>query len=178
MTETNATFLRNSMVAVCAALASGVLLRPQIASSLVARGDQRLYRASVRDSLFYYRRAMAFAPGDRAALDRYAFAAILLRDRGSLRDAVADASRYLATHPFDEDIRTDRAFALRLQGEDAQARRDFSIAGARTRDPRLLALAGYAALRAGDRRGARGLWRDALAVDRSFAPASLALARH
>ena len=178
MTETNATFFRNAAVAACAALVSGVLLRHQISSALVERGDQRLYRGSASAALPYYVRASAFAPGDGVAIDRYAFVAMLLREPGSLRDAVATTSRYLVAHPLDERVRADRAFAFRLLGDDARAERDFYIAGSRTRDPRLITLAGYSALRAGDRRRARRLWRDALALDRSFRPASLALVRH
>jgi len=178
MTETNVTFFRNAVVAACAALVSGVLWRPQISSALVERGDQRLYRGSASAALPYYHRALAFAPGDGVAIDRYAFSAILLRDRRSLQDAVAATTSYLPAHPFDDRVRADRAFALRLLGEDPRAERDFFIAGSSARDPRLLTLAGYSALRAGDRHRARTLWRDALSLDRSFRPASLALARH
>ncbi|MGR4065145.1 MAG: hypothetical protein ACLQPV_06825 [Vulcanimicrobiaceae bacterium] len=178
MTKTHSTFIRNAAVAAFAASVAGALVRDQIASALVARGDELLYRSSVAASIAYYRRAVTIAPSSAAAVDRLAFAATLLRDRNSLQEAAISTSRYLEEHPADDAIRADRAFVLRLLGQYARAAGDFAIAGTRRHDPRLLALAGYSELRAGDRRSARRDWIEALAVDASFRPAALALARH
>ncbi len=169
--------LRRFAVAFCA-LGIGILLfRAQVATSLVVRGDDFLYRRQVERARGYYVRALWFDPESRAAADRYVFFGMQERTPASLAASIAIASRYLALRPDDATVLADRALCYQIERRYSEAAPDFSHAGALARDPRYFTFAGWAALRSGKRREARMLWHEALALDGRFGPARFALAR-
>lgn len=166
---------RRVALALTGVLVAGYLLRPQVSQALVVRGDERLYRGSPADALIYYRRAIEADPLDAAAIDRFAFGAVSLRDRRAVRDAIDLSSRYLRRRPYDDGIRMDRAMAYRLIGDWRHAVDDFERVGVRKRDATALTFAGYAAWALRERPRAIGLWRKALAAQPDFRAARHAL---
>lgn len=151
--------------------ASAALLRGPISDALVARGDALLYRARPSDALRMYRRALRVDARNAVAADRFAFVALTTDSRAAVREGVRWTSAILTHDPKNATLRMDRALAYRRLGAQSQALADFARVGAATGDPRALAFAGYAALRVGDRRQARRLWRASLRRSPGFIPA-------
>jgi tetratricopeptide (TPR) repeat protein len=168
---------RRCAIALTSLVLSGVLFHGQVATALVTRGDEFLQRGRVEQATRYYARALLFDERSAIAADRFAFAGILLRTPQSLETAIAAASQGLAASRDDIDLLTDRALCYQLERRYREAYHDFARAAVLRRDARLYHFAGWAALRAGDARAARMLWRAALAADASFTPARSALAR-
>jgi tetratricopeptide (TPR) repeat protein len=169
--------LRRVMLAVAGAGLSAVILRPQIADALVVRGDEFLYRAQPARALPYYRRALNLDGDDAAAVDRFAFVSMMLRDPAAIDETIRDTSAYLNRHPDDTIVRMDRAMAYRRAGISRGELADFAFVGARTMDPRALTFAGFAADGLGRRSLARRFWRAAIAAQPGFPSAIRALER-
>lgn len=157
----------------CAAL----LLRGQLSSALVSRGDSLAYWGERDQARSMYARAIAFDEKNRVAVDRYVFDAALSKNASSLRDGVAVASQYLMRSPDDGTILMDRAMCFQREGSFASAIADFQRAGQIERDPRAFMFAALdeRALHHGG--NARTLLRAAIALDRHFEPALLELTR-
>ena len=166
---------RRLALALTGVFVSGYLLRPQISEALVMRGDERLYRGSTNEALIYYRRAIDADPLNGSAVDRFVFAAVSLRKRSVVREAIDISSRYLRRRSGDDTVRMDRAMAFRLVGDWRRAADDFERVGVRERDATALTFAGYAALTLREQRRAVALWHIALTVDRNFRAARHAL---
>ncbi len=169
--------LRRFAIASMAILAAGLLMRAQLSSALVVRGDEYLYRARPAEAARFYRRALFFDASDAAAIDRIDVLAILAHNAGQLRSAVWVSSAYLAAHPGDATIRADRALVYRLLGRDDRAQADFGIAGAQRGDPLDLSFAASLARAHGNLARARTYWRAALKSDPRYAPALRGLGR-
>lgn len=170
------TLRRLALVAIALGI-SAVILRPQLASSLVIRGDDFAYRGNLQRAREMYQRAMWVNSDDGTAVDRYAFSALLSHEPHLLRAGVATASRYLAGHQDDATVLMDRGLLLQTLHNYAQAEGDFARVGALTHDARALTFAGFNALHAGDHRDARAYFARASAIDPSFIPAKRGLAR-
>lgn len=170
--------VRRFAVAVLALSCASVLFRTQVADALVIRGDEYMYRGDRRAALDRYKRALTIAPGLQVAADRYVFVSLERQTPASLREAVAIADRYLGQHPSDAAVLSDRALChLHLQ-EYALAQRDFEQAARSSHAVNDYVFAGWAAARAGHRRQAAGLWREALRVHPGYRPALAALSEH
>lgn len=169
------TRVRRTIVAATALLLGTFLFRSQVASALVVRGDDFLYRNDTSAALARYERALALNGGDPAAVDRIAFLGIEQRTRFSLRRATAVTSVYLGSHPNDAIILADRGLCYLIGREYVRAQSDFQRAAEILRDPRYFTFAGWAAYHAHDPQRARRLWIHAMAIDRSFLPARIAL---
>ncbi len=169
--------LRRVLVAAIGIGVSAVLLRPQISSALVVRGDELNYRGETAPARRLWQRAIAWDSNDREAVDRLCFSEIMSHSPGLLEHSVATATAYLDGHRGDALILADRALALEILGKFAQAEVDFSLAGRATQDVRTLTFAGFAAIHAGHRAFARQLFSEATRVDPHFLPASRGLAR-
>jgi tetratricopeptide (TPR) repeat protein len=161
---------------VCLAL-SGIaiaawILRPQLADSLVLRGDGFLYRAKPLSALRFYERAVAIDPQNEVAVDRYAFVAMTTHAAPAIAHSIRFASAFLRAHPDDAVVRLDRAQAYRASGHFGEALQDFARVGLRRRDPAALAFAGYAAYATGQAATARRYWRAALELQPDL-PAAL-----
>lgn len=163
-----------------AAIALGIaawVVRGQVADALVTRGDEWLYRAMPGRALQYYRRAVWLDAGDAAAVDRFAFAAALLRDGRESEESIAFSTAYIARHPGDAVVRMDRAMAERAIGQTRRALADFAAVGMEKHDPRALVFAGHAARMLGERSYARDLLIAALALQPDMPAARHELAR-
>lgn len=168
---------RRIALALTGVVVSGYLLRPQISEALVVRGDERLYRGSAMEAIGYYHRAIEADPLDAAAVDRFVFGAVSLRNRNVVRTAIDLASQYLRRRPNDDTVRMDRAMAFRLLGDPGRAAEDFERVGVRRRDATALTFAGYAASALHQPSRAAALWREALSIDPGFRAARHALRR-
>lgn len=162
---------RRFTIAAIALSISAVLLRSQMSSALVLRGDDLAYRGNSHRALVMYRRALAFDSQNAVAVDRLAFTETITHRPGLVADAVRVATRYLNHHPDDATVLADRALASQILRRYGDAARDFAIAARITGDAQTATFAGFAALHAGNRAGARRLFTRARAVDPSFAPA-------
>jgi tetratricopeptide (TPR) repeat protein len=162
------------LVAFSLAIAA-MLFRSQVAQALVVRGDDFLSRGRSGDALLHYARALRIDPGLNLAVDRYVFASMQRHTTGALQSAVSTAGKFLARHPNDATLLTDRALCYIVERRYELARRDFEAAARASSNPRDYVFAGWAALHSGDARAARRLWRRALALDKRFEPARVAL---
>jgi len=176
----NRTFSRSRRFAVvtCALLVAAAAFKSQLAQALVVRGDEFAYRGQSLRALSHYARAVRLDPQSGIATDRYVFALMQRHSRSALRSAIASASAYLERNSNDDTVLADRALCYLLTRQYSQARRDFERAARISSDPRAYVFAGWAALRAGDRKGARAMWRRALTLNPHFGPARVALAEH
>ena len=167
---------RRLMIALVVALFSAILFRGQVATALVTRGDEFLYRGEITQARAHYLRALLFDPHFLAAADRYIFFSLQEKTTENLTDAIQVADASLRFAPRDADLLYDRGLCLRYMHRYGLAAKDFAAAASLRRNPRLYHLAAWAALRAHDPRQARAWWRRALAIDHSFSPARNALA--
>lgn len=168
---------RRLAIAFASLALSALLFRGQVATALIARGDEFLQRGRVERASHYYLRALVFDRRSALAADRAAFAGILLRTPRALTDAIDAASLGLANHPDDPDLLADRGLCYQLEHHNAEASRDFARAARLKADARLYHFAAWNALRSGNAAAARAFWRAALSADAEFIPARLALDR-
>ncbi len=170
-------FLRRAAVAFVGIALSALLLRPQISSALVVRGDDLNYRGNAESARRLWQRAISWDANDREAVDRLCFSEIMSHSPEMLAKSVATATAYLARHRDDSIVLADRALAFELLKKFSLAEADFSRAGKLTRDPQTLTFGGFAALHAGDRIAARRLFTEATRVDARYVPALRGLKR-
>ncbi len=164
----------------CALLAitvAGSLLRAQISSALVTRGDGLAYWGRQDAARTAYIKALFFDPRNGVAVDRYAFNAAMTSDRDVLRSCVVVASRYLAEVPADAAVMMDRALCFQHQGLLLPAIADFRRAGEAGRDARAFMFAALDEHTLRQPGAARQLLQKAVAVDPLFLPAQRELAR-
>ncbi|MEO9170787.1 MAG: hypothetical protein ABI282_08695 [Candidatus Baltobacteraceae bacterium] len=162
---------RRVLLTAIAILCATAILRPQISSALVVRGDDLAYGGQSARARRMYGRAIALDRDNAAAVDRLAFSETISHLPALLRAATAVTSRYLSRHPHDVTVLGDRALALELLGNYTSAERDFALAGHLSRDVQSLTFAGFAALHARSAVRARKLFADALRVDSTYEPA-------
>jgi tetratricopeptide (TPR) repeat protein len=171
------TCIRRLFLALLGIATSAALLRPQLAQSLVIRGDDLAYRGNLSRSMAMYRRAIWFDAKNDTAVDRIAFGALMTHRRADIESGIDTTSEYLAQHPNDAVILMDRGLLLQVIRRYAGAERDFTAVGRRIHDARALTFAGFDAYHAGARKRARALWREAVAFDPNFLPAQRAMRR-
>jgi tetratricopeptide (TPR) repeat protein len=169
--------VRALLVVACAAAIALVIARRSIADSLVVRGDTFLYKSEPTRALAYYRRAMSIDSADDAAIDHFAFAALIGRDASVERVALEACSKILLQKPNDWTVRFDRALLFRSVGELQRAEEDFAAVGRAKRDPRIMAFAGFSARSLGRQAQARQFFQTALRFSADFQPARRALDR-
>lgn len=162
---------------VVAIACSLVLLRGQLSSALVTRGDALAYWGVRDEARLMYARALFFDDTNGVAADRYVFDAALSKNAVVLRDGVTVASAYLARVPDDGAVLMDRAMCYQHEGSLKAAIPDFERAGRYDRDPRALMFAALDERASHHRPRARLLLRAAIALDHNFGPARLELAR-
>jgi len=166
---------RIGVVAMALAIASA-MLRPQLSSAFVTRGDELSYRGDAGRAREMYRRALIADGRNVAAVDRFAFSALMSHDRFQLLAGLAALDRTLGQFPDRIELRMDRALCEHALGRFSRAAVDFEYVGMQTHDPRSLL---FAALdNAGTRKAhAEHLLRAALAADPNFRPARRDLSR-
>ncbi|MBV8639365.1 MAG: hypothetical protein JO322_14895 [Candidatus Eremiobacteraeota bacterium] len=154
-----------------------VLLRAQISSALVTRGDGLAYWGDRKEARASYARALFFDETNRVAADRYVFDAALSDDPADFRSGIAVASRYLVHFPLDGVLLMDRGLCEQREGSLTSAIVDFQKAGNIERDPRPLMFAALDERALHHLGRARMLLRSAIALDHRFEPARSALMR-
>jgi tetratricopeptide (TPR) repeat protein len=160
-----------------AALVALVIARGSISSSLVVRGDSMLYSSRPERALSYYRRAIAVDSADGMAVDRFAFAALMQRDRSAMNVGAVFCTNFLERNPNDHAVRLDRALLFRALGRLHRAEEDFAMAGRSGRDARAMTFAGLTARALGRYVAERHYLRAALSYSPGFEPARKALAK-
>ncbi len=168
---------RRCVLAALGVAGAAAVLRPQISSALVVRGDEMLYMSRPSRALVFYHRALFFDSNNVTAADRYVFVSMMTHRRRVLEGAVAVASSFLQRHGGDVTILMDRALCNRFLGRERAAEVDFVRAGLGRAGAPALVFAGFAALREGSRERARHWWRIALQERPGYAPARRALQR-
>ena len=168
---------RRACIAALGCVLAATVCRGQIATALLLRGDEFLYRGNDADALRYYGRAITLDPRLASAADRYAFVAMQTHNRRALDDAIRTLDRAIAAGSGDVALIADRALCLHLERRYAPARRDFIAAARESRDPRYFTFAGWDAYALDDKRAAHALWRRALSLSPRFLPARRALER-
>lgn len=119
---------RRFVIALGALTCAALLFRGQVGDALVMRGDDYVYRGERAQALERYRRAMLVAPFAGTAVDRYVFVSMQMQTARSIASAVEVATRYLASHPDDVAVRTDRALCYLHAHRYASASADFLAA--------------------------------------------------
>ncbi len=165
------------LVAISVAV-SAVLFRAQIASALISRGDEFLYRSQVTRARSYYARALWVDSGSAVAADRFAFFGMEQRTPKALAESIAVSSRFLQVDGQYVNVLLDRALCYQILHEYDKAAKDFTRAAKVSGDPRYFTFAGWAALRSGQRSRARALWIAALRRNSRFMPARRALEKN
>lgn len=162
---------RRLLCAAAALTLSAWIFRPQLAQSLVVRGDDYLYTAHDAQALERYRRAIALDPGSQIAADRFIFIAMTMHQRASVKSGIATASAFLKHSPDNSVILKDRALCYLIERHFEDAQHDFERAARLSSDPTVYDFAGWSARRAGDLAGARSLWNAALKLSPHNVPA-------
>ncbi len=160
-----------------AILFAALLLRGQLSSALVTRGDALAYWGAHNDARVMYARALAFDETNRIAADRYAFAAAISNNSDAIRGGIEVASRYLTRFPDDGVVLMDRALCYQHQGKLAAAIADFQRSGRIERDPRAFMFAALDERALHHASRARAFFRTAIVVDPQFTPARFRAAR-
>lgn len=169
--------VRRIGVIVLALAIATILLRAQVSSALVARGDALALFNRPRDARAIYARALMFDPGNSSAADRLAFAAAMGNDVPLLTSCIAIAGAVISRDPENGPLLMDRALCYQRLRRYALAIDDFRRVGRLLHDPRALMFAALDEGRLDNRRTSRQLLLEALAYDRRFMPAAAALAR-
>ena len=164
-------FARRVGLIMIALVLSSVLLRSQLASALVTRGDDLVFWGNERAALAKYEIAVRIDPSSAAAADRFAFTAIRMHQPALLRRAVRFIDIALAPRASDPMLGLDRALCLHALGSYAEAAAAFSAVGVRTRDARALMFAALDLERIHRGAEARSLLKSAVALDPGFMPA-------
>ena len=160
-----------------ALMISTLLLRGQISSAIVLRGDQEAYVGNGAHANALYLRALYVDPHNAVAVDRFAFGSLSGHRPAIMRHGLRVASRYLSEAPRDTIVLMDRALLEEALARFADAKRDFGRVASLRGSAQAYTFAGFAALRAGDRKGAVAYWRVAARIDASYLPARIALTR-
>ena len=163
-------------IAIALALAT-CLLRAQISSALVVRGDDFSVRGDATRAARYYSRALWFDERDGVAIDRLAFAAVMTHRPVRMLAALTLVSKYLKAVPNDRAVLMDRAMTEDSLGAYGAAERDYARLGALASDARAYTFAGFGALHSGSLARARIWWKRAVALDPHFLPPQRALER-
>jgi tetratricopeptide (TPR) repeat protein len=169
--------LRRLALTLLAATIAAVLLRTQLSSALVTRGDALAYWGLQDAARSAYEKALFFDPRNGVATDRFGFSASMTRDSSVLRRCVSVASRYLTKAPGDAAVLMDRALCFQHQRSLGPAIRDFCRAGKASRDARAYMFAALDERALHRSAEARQLLEEALAVNPQFLPARRELAR-
>lgn len=164
-------FVRRVGLIMIALVLSSVLLRSQLASALVTRGDDLVFWGNERAAVAKYELALRIDPNSSTAADRFAFAAIRMHHPVLLRQAVRFIDIPLARHPSDPILELDRALCLHALGSYSEAAAAFFAVGLRTHDARALMFAALDLERIHRGAEARALLRSAVAFDPGFMPA-------
>jgi tetratricopeptide (TPR) repeat protein len=151
--------------------------RPQLAQALIVRGDDYLYRGDVRSALVRYERALALSPDSQTAADRYVFLSMQQNTARSLHSGIEEATTFLARHPGNATLLSDRALCYLHEHDYALAQADFERAASGV-DAQGYVFAGWAAWHAGRVHVARRLWEHALLLRPRYRPAVIALEEH
>jgi tetratricopeptide (TPR) repeat protein len=167
---------RRVLLSIVASIIAFGMMHRELASALVTRGDDLMYRGDLRRALTFYRRALTFDGDSAAAADRYAFTAFLTADPHLLRKAISVARRFLLRRRS-AAVRFDTALCERRLHLNEAAEVDFAAAARDTKNAQAYVLAGYAALAGSHLRRAREWWRRALFVRPNYRPAERALER-
>ena len=171
---------RQSVRRLCLVLLSvavaAIVLRPQVSSALVSRGDDLQYSGDVSRALAMYRRALSVDRDNTIAADRFAFLSMTTHAPENEETGLRLVTEVLARHPGLIALRYDRALCAHALRRYDQAARDFEAVGLRARDPRALTFAALDFRREHIRR-ARELLRLAIRFDPHFEPARRDLAR-
>ena len=118
---------RRFVLAIAGLLVTGLTFHSWIAVGLVGRGDDFIRSGSPKRAIVYFERAALFDPTWQVPVERVGFVVMLLGDPVWYRKEIEIATRHLARHPRDANIRWDRAVAyLHLQDRDA-AYRDIAL---------------------------------------------------
>ncbi|HVA27563.1 MAG TPA: hypothetical protein VNF68_05255 [Candidatus Baltobacteraceae bacterium] len=160
---------RCGLVVVAIALAT-MLLRAQISSAFVTRGDDLSYSGNPTRSREMYERALLADPRNRVAADRYAFSAMMSHQMPLLVSAIAELDRALTREPHDLALRMDRGLCEQAAHRFPDAVRDFAYVGRSAHDPRALTFAALDVASV-DRRRARAYLIEAVGYDPRFEPA-------
>jgi tetratricopeptide (TPR) repeat protein len=168
---------RRMALAIVAIAMTALVMHVPLSYALVQRGDDLLYQGNATRALAFYARALVFDADNAVAVDRYAFVAMTLRGRPALRHAINMADRLLESDAANAVVRMDRALCEWKLDAAQQAEVDFARVARERRDARAYVFAGYAALRAGNRRQAVLWWKNALRLRASYEPAERALRR-
>ena len=168
---------RRLALSALALMVSALLLRGQISSAIVLRGDQEAYVGHDAHANALYLRALYVDPHNAVAVDRFAFGTLSGHRPRMMRRGILVASRYLIQTPRDATVLMDRALLEEALGHFADAERDFGRVALLRASAQAYTFAGFAALRAGDRKGAVAYWHGAARIDASYVPARVALAR-
>ena len=168
--------MRRFAIAASALLLAACLFRSQIAQALVLRGDDYLYQGRVPEAQERYERALTFDSGLEVAADRFVFVSMERHTRTSLERGIRAATKFLRAQPNDVSLLADRGLCYLVARKYMAARQDFVRAAAISGSASDFVFAGWAARRAGDRVGARRLWRRALEEDPRNRSARIALA--
>ena len=169
--------LRKLTLALFATAVSAVILRADLSSALVTRGDALAYFGQRDAARSAYAKALFFDPRNAVAADRYAFDAAMTYDSQTLRGCISIASRYLAKAPRDGAVLMDRALCYQHERCLELAVVDFRRAGEVARDARAFMFAALDERALHRPAAARELFEKALATDPSFLPARRELAR-
>lgn len=156
---------------------AAVLMRPQLSSMLVSRGDALAFAGNVRAESFYLR-ALALDPRNDVAADRIMFHAILTHDPRQLDMAVTLADRLLAGDSRGPAIAMDRALCLQLLHRYKAAMMAFAAVGTEDGDARAFVFAADDAAKFGAKERARRYAAMAHRIDPRFAPARRAFERY
>ncbi len=170
--------MRRFLLAGIACALAALLFRAELASALVARGDDYAARGNASGALKYYGRAIWIDRDLAAGVDRYTFFSFQQKTSGALRSAVVVASAYLKRHPDDGAIRADRGLCFQILKQYSAASRDFTAAANQLHSAQYYTFAGWARYRIGNRLAARRLWNLALKVNPSYSPAVGALRKN
>lgn len=166
---------RRLAVAAAGVACAAVLLRTQVGSSLITRGDDLARAGDVTGAVRAYTRATQFDSHSAAASDRLAFTLLMRRGRGDAARAFAIAGATLQVAPGDAALHADRGFAAERLGRWRDAERAFAAAADAARDPRYAHLAARMAQHSDDPAATRLHLHAALAIDPRYAPARAAL---
>lgn len=168
---------RRLMLAAFALMTAALLLRTQISSALVTRGDTLSYWGLQQEARNAYARALVFDPANDVAADRFAFNAVTSHERAVIADAVSVLNRALDREPYSSVLRMDRAMAYHQLGNYRPAIADFFVVAKDTRDPRALMFAAFDERRLRRLDASRRLLRQAVALDPDYLPAVRAFAK-
>jgi tetratricopeptide (TPR) repeat protein len=151
------------------------VLRPQLSSALLTRGDALAFWGQASDARRLYARALAFDPNNVVAADRYAFSAAISHDADLSDAGVVIATRTLQHAPHDASLLMDRALCYQHLRRYAEAIADFERSAMTSHDPRALMFAAIDERRLHGERQAHRLLLEAVALDPRFTPARRAL---